>query len=154
MKTLRLVLVTGFAVTVLQSCVVVDDNRKDFDRSAYCGREHRLRVVDLDMSPDPVGEGQRIRAWHVRLRADTSGECRTVIRIRESDGSELVGREIAYRLRPGINEIEVEPLERYRFSRDEQCFDVIADIERTGRRVDTERTFCARRISGRRWTMR
>jgi hypothetical protein len=55
-------------------------------------------------------------------------------------------------LRPGINEIELTPLERYRFSGSERCFQVIADIAGTGRTVDAARRFCARQIAGRRWS--
>jgi hypothetical protein len=138
----------AFAAATLQSCAVIDD-----DRTARCGGSHRLEVVDLDMSPDPIGEGQRINRWLVRLRADGSGECRTVVRIREAGGDEI-GRERAYRLRPGMNAIEVEPHERYRFGRNEHCFQVVADIAGTARPVDAARRFCARQIAGRRWSMR
>lgn len=79
------------------------------------------------MSPDPIAEGQRINRWLVRLRADASGECRTLLRIRDASGDE-VGRERVFRVRPGNNEIEIENNDRYRFSRSEHCFQVIADI--------------------------
>src|SRR4029453_5087023 len=108
-----------FAVAILQSCATIEDDRN----IVACGGGHRLQVVDLDMSPDPIAEGQRINRWLVRLRADASGECRTLVRIREVSGDE-VGRERAFRLRPGINEIEVENNEQYRFSRSEHCFQV------------------------------
>ncbi len=137
-----------FAAATLQSCVVVDNDRD----VAACGGNHRLRVVDLDMSPDPIAEGQRIDRWLVRLRADANGECRTVIRLRETSGDE-VGRERVFRLRPGDNEIEIEPNERYRFTRSEHCFQVIADIANTPRPIDASRRFCARQIANRRWSM-
>jgi len=103
-----------FAVAILQSCATIEDDRN----IVACDGGHRLQVLDLDMSPDPIAEGQRINRWLVRLRADASGECRTLVRIREVSGEE-VGRERVFRLRPGINEIEVENNERYRFSRSE-----------------------------------
>jgi hypothetical protein len=150
----RLRIVFLFLVSLaLQSCVIDQrDSYRDRDL-AYCGGGHRLQVVDLNMSPDPVAQGQRVNRWAVRLRADGSGECRTVVRIRDADGEE-VGRELTYRLRPGMNLIEVEPHERYRFSRNEHCFDVLVNIEGTARRVDAARRFCARETAGRRWTMR
>ncbi len=137
-----------FAAAILPSCVMVDNDRN----VVACGGSHRLQVVDLDMSPDPIAEGQRINRWLVHLRADASGECRTVIQIRETSGDE-VGREKVSRLRPGNNEIEIEPNERYRFTRSEHCFQVIADIANTPRPIDAARRFCARQIAGRRWTM-
>jgi hypothetical protein len=71
----------------------------------------------------------------------------TTFQVRERDG-DLVGRERAFRLRPGVNEVTFEPIERYRFSRNEHCFDVIANIAGTARRIDAEHTFCARQLPG------
>jgi hypothetical protein len=76
------------AAAALQSCVVVDDP----NRLGACGGSHRLQVADLDVSPDPLAEGQRISRWFVRLRADGSGECRTTMRVRDESG-DLVAAE-------------------------------------------------------------
>jgi len=142
-------MVVALAAILLQSCVVADG-----DRWGYCGRDVRLQVVDLDMSPDPIADGQRVRAWRVTLRADDRTRCETILQIRERPGNEVAGREKVYRLRAGTNEIEIEPSEAYRFSRDEHCFVVIANIEGTGSPIDAGRRFCARQMSGRRWTLR
>jgi hypothetical protein len=139
----------AFAAAALQSCAAIDGDRD----VVFCGGNHRLQIVDLDMSPDPIAQGQRVNRWFVRVRSDASGECRTVIRIRDAEGEE-VGRELRYRLRPGINEITIEPHERYRLTRKEHCFQVVADIERTPRAVDAARRFCARETGFRRWSMR
>lgn len=159
MKTVWLLLI--FVALALQSCVVQEpiSGRQEpragrDDRFVTCGREHRLYITDLDMSPDPIAQGERVRAWRVRLRADASGECQTTLRIRERTDGDLVGRARVFRLRPGSNEIDFEPLESYRFHRNEHCFDVIADIAGTGRAIDAGRTFCARQIAGRRWSLR
>jgi len=148
MRQLKMLLLV-IAAAALQGCVVVDDP----NRLVACGGGHRLQVVDLDVSPDPLAEGQRISRWFVRLRADVSGECRTTIRVRDESG-DLVAGERVWGLRPGLNEIELTPLERYRFSGSERCFQVIADIAGTARTVDAARRFCARQIAGRRWSMR
>ena len=161
MKNVYLALAMGLATALLQSCIVPDIDRdigrrrdRDDDRFVYCGREHRLQVVDLNMSPDPIAEGDRIRAWRVRLRADASGECQTTLQIREARDNDVVGRARVYRLRPGMNEIDFDPGDRYRFSRNEHCFEVIADIAGTGRPIDAAPTFCARQIAVRRWSLR
>jgi len=146
------------SAVVLQSCVVPVESdprygeRRD-DRSVFCGGEHRLRVVDLDISPDPIGDGQPVRALNLRVQADGSGECQTTFQVRERDG-DVVARGRVFRLRPGTNEIVLEPSERYRFSRSEHCFDVLADVAGTARRIDAARTFCARQLPGRRWSLR
>ena len=142
-----------FAAWMLQSCVVQEQGRYEGGRYAYCG-EHRLRVADLDMTPDPIAQGERVRTWRVRIRSDGREECQTTLRIRERTDGDLVGRERVYYLRPGLNTIDFDPLEDYRFHRREHCFEVIADIAGTGRPVDAERTFCARQIAGNRWSLR
>jgi hypothetical protein len=115
-----------------------------------CRNSERLRIQDLDLSPDPVIEGQRIRSWRVKLRLDGNRECDTEIAIREGD--QIVGRGREYTLRPGINEIEIQPVENFRFRRGEHCFDIMVDLEGTRRRVDADRRFCAYQRPA--WSMR
>ena len=159
MNIFRRTLSILFIAASFQACVVADVDRRSSrdsydDRFVSCGRDHRLYVADLDMIPDPVRDGDRIRGWRVRLRSDASGECQTTLRIRERRDGDLVGLARVHRLRPGNNEIDFDTAERYRFSRAEHCFEVIADIAGTGRAVDAARTFCAREMPGRRWSLR
>jgi hypothetical protein len=135
LKTLLLVI----AAAALQSCVVAD-----VDQLGACGGSHRLQVTDLDVSPDPLAEGQRISRWFVRLRADGSGECRTTIRVRDESG-DLVAGERVWRLGPGVNEIELTPLERYRFhatSTASKSQPILGTLVRW-----RARRFCARQIA-------
>ena len=97
-------------------------------RRIACGKGHRLSIVDLDMSPDPVGRDERIRAWRVTVQVDGSGECDTVFQIREQGEDRLVGQEMKRLLKPGVNEIEFPARDGYRFRTREHCFEVIADI--------------------------
>lgn len=139
----------GIAATLLQSCVVADG-----DRWASCDRNTRIQVVDLDMSPDPIGEGQRVREWRVGIRADDRTRCDAVLQIRERAGTEVAARERVSRLKAGMNRIEIEPSESFRFSRSEHCLVVVANLEGNYRPVDSARRFCARQISNRRWTLK
>jgi hypothetical protein len=150
MENLKSALFTAMVAVLLHGCVVYD---RDRDQWASCGREHRLQVVDLDMSPDPVAAGQRIDRFRVSLRSDGSGECATRIQIRETQGDDRIAAERVYRLRPGTNQISIEPEERYRFSRQEHCFTVQANIENTARPIDAARRFCAREVGSRRWSL-
>jgi hypothetical protein len=124
-------------------------DRDDWRRNS-CRRGDRISIQDLDVSPDPLIEGQRIRAWKVRVRFDGSRDCNTEIEIRE--GGEAVARVRRATLRPGITEIDVEPLERYRFQGREHCFHVIVDLEGTRKEADAARRFCA--IERAAWSMR
>ena len=47
------------------------------DRGNACRRGDKLRIEDLDVSPDPIVEGTRIRGWKLRLRFDGNRECET-----------------------------------------------------------------------------
>lgn len=120
------------------------------ERGRGCRSGDVLRIQDLDVSPDPLIEGQRIKAWRVRIRLDSNRECETEIFVREGD--EVVGRARNYTLRPGINEVVIEPRETYRFQRSEHCFDVAVDLDGSRRRVDADRRFCAKQRPA--WSMR
>lgn len=122
----------------------------DWGRRSSCQRGDRLHIEDLDMSPDPIIEGQRVRSFRVRLRSDGRRECEATIAIRE--GGETVGVERRVYLRPGFNEIELRSAGGYRFRGREHCFNVLVDIEGSRREVDAARRFCARQRSV--WTMR
>jgi len=115
-----------------------------------CRRGDRIDIQDLDISPDPIIEGQRIRAWKVRINFAGARECETEIEVR--DGAEVVARTRRVLLRPGVNEVEVPPVESYRLRSREHCFVVAADLEGTRRDVDAARRFCARQRMG--WSLR
>jgi hypothetical protein len=86
----------------------------------------------------------------VRVHLDGNRQCETEIEIRE--GGDVVAREDNYTLRPGVNEIQLRPLERYRFQGREHCFKVMVDLEGSRREVDADRRFCAYQRPA--WSMR
>jgi hypothetical protein len=146
MGIFRLVFVTAFiGISLLGSAW----DAGSAERRNPCRGGDRIRIQDLDVSPDPLIEGERIRGWRVRVRLDGNRDCETEIEIRE--GNEVVAQG-DYLLRPGINEIQLKPLERYRFHRGQHCFEVVVDLEGTRRRVDADREFCARQSPA--WSMR
>jgi hypothetical protein len=138
------------ALMGLSSLSLPLDSESAEHRRNACRRGDRVRIQDLDVSPDPLVEGDRIRGWRVRIRLDGERQCETEIEIREGD--EVVARESDYTLRPGINEIQIRPLERYRFHRSEHCFEVVVDLEGTRRKIDADRRFCAHQAAA--WSMR
>ena len=119
-------------------------------RGNACRRGDRLSVQDLDVSPDPIVEGSRIRAWKVRVRFDGNRECETEIMVRE--GGDIVAQARRVNLRPGVNEIDLRPTENYRFRGREHCFNVQVDLEGSRREVDAARRFCAQQRPA--WSMR
>jgi len=129
--------------------VVSDAGSADYRRSS-CRSGDRFVIQDLDATPDPLIEGQRIRNWRVKIRSDANRECETEIEIRE--GNDVVVGPRRYTLRPGINEVEMPATETYRFHRGEHCFTVVVDLEGTRRPVDTDRRFCARQRAA--WSLR
>jgi hypothetical protein len=121
----------------------------DYGRGG-CRRGDRLHIQDLDMSPDPMIEGQRIRSWKIRVQFDGNRECETEISVREGGETVAQGRRI--NLRPGVNEIELRPVEAYRFRSNEHCFNVHVDLEGSRKEVDAARRFCAHQRPA--WSMR
>ncbi len=125
------------------------------DRRALCGKDHHISIQDLDMSPDPVGRGERVQRWRIKVRVDGSGECETTFEIREKPGDDIVARGGRRALRPGVNEIVLDGAEGYRFRKQEHCFQVLVDIQRTPKAVDAKERFCARDTGGgKHWSMR
>lgn len=151
MRVLKTALLTALlGLQFLLTGMVADSAAAERGRGAACRRGDRLTIQDLDVSPDPLMEGQRIRAWRVRIRLEGNRPCDTEIEIRE--GRDLVGRARDFTLRPGTNDVEIPPAPNYRFHGREHCFDVVVDLEGTRKQVDADRRFCARQRPG--WSLR
>lgn len=100
-----------------------------------------LRIVQLEMSPDPVRQGQRV-TFRVTISNATRHSGRITLAIKDKDEIIIEARDIP--LRPGDNQVNF-PESSYRFSRSAHCFTVEADIEGTRRPIDVAREFCAKR---------
>jgi hypothetical protein len=149
MNNLKMLSLAVLGLTALAGCTTGGSGRG----WSPCGNQTKMRIVDLDISPDPIGQGQQIRSWRVVVQADTDGECATTLQVQERPGNITVGSRRVYYFRPGLNEVTVQPDVRYRFSQARHCFVVIADIEETPRAIDASGNFCAQR-EGNNWTMR
>jgi hypothetical protein len=112
-------------------------------RGDRCGRNDRVTIEDLNMSPDPIAKGQRVRSWQVRLNFQGRRDCETEIEIRDRENN-VLAREERVDLRRGINEIRIRPDERFQFRGGEHCLRVIVSLEGTRKDVDARRRFCAR----------
>ena len=119
-------------------------------RGNSCRRSDRLNIEDLDVSPDPVIEGARIRGWKVRLRFDGNRSCETDVAIKE--GGDVVALVRNVNLRPGTNEIDLRPSENYRFRGREHCFKVEVDLDGSKKDVDASKRFCAQQRPA--WSLR
>jgi hypothetical protein len=120
-------------------------------RRNTCRRNDRVTIEDLNMSPDPISRGQRVRSWRVVLGFDGRQDCETDILIRDSNGN-VVAREEGISLRRGTNEIRLRPDEKYEFRGNENCMRVIVNLENSQSEPDARRRFCARQRTI--WTMR
>lgn len=120
----------------------------------FCGKNHRMSITDLDMTPDPLERGQRVQMWRVTVQVDGSGECETNFELREKPSRDLVAQKTGRILKPGLNRIQLEPDGKYKFRGREHCFEVLADIERTRKPIDEREGFCARETAAGRWSMK
>ena len=111
-------------------------------------RPEDLRVVQLEIFPDPVRQGQRV-SFRVTITNASRHPGRVTLAIKDRD--EVISEARDVDIRPGENRIDF--LETaYRFSRSDHCFTVEADIEHTRRSIDVAREFCARKTS-RGWSL-
>jgi hypothetical protein len=111
-------------------------------------RPNDLRVLHLEVSPDPIREGQRI-SFRVTIANDSGHSGRISFTIKDRD--EIISEVKDVNIYSGENRIDF-PETYYRFSRSDHCFTVEADVERSRQRIDVAKEFCLQRIrSG--WTM-
>jgi len=106
-------------------------------------RPENLRVLQLEISPDPIREGQRV-GFRATISNDSRNSERVTIFIKDKD--EIVGEGRDIPLRPGDNQINF-PESSYRFSRSDHCFTVEVDIEHTRSPIDLAKQFCAKRTN-------
>jgi hypothetical protein len=100
-----------------------------------------LRVFQLEMNPDPVREGQWV-SFQAVISNRSHYSARVSLFVKDRD--EVVSAVDDVLLKPGNNRIFF-PQTHYRFSRNQYCFTVEVDIERTRSPVDVAKEFCARR---------
>jgi hypothetical protein len=114
-----------------------------FGREESRIRPEDLRVLQLEISPDPVRQGQRV-VFRVTISNGSRYSGRVTLAIKDKD--EIISEVRDTPLRPGDNQVNF-PESSYRFSRSDHCFTVEADIERTRSPIDTSREFCAKRTN-------
>ena len=104
-------------------------------------RAEDLRVLQMEFSPDPVREGQRM-VFRATISNNSRRSGKVNLLVRDRDQIITEARDVV--LRPGDNQVEF-PEAPYRFSRSDHCFAIEADIARTRTPIDVAREFCARR---------
>jgi hypothetical protein len=149
MDWIKAALLTGLLNVFLMN-LTPDAFAADDRRGNSCRRNDRLQIEDLDVSPDPLVDGARIRGWKVRVRFDGNRTCETDIAVRE--GGDVVAQARNVSLRPGMNELDLRPTENYRFRGREHCFKVEVDLEGSRREVDAAKRFCAHQRPA--WSLR
>jgi len=111
-------------------------------------RPEALQILQLDMFPDPVREGQPIRFGLTLLnRTAYSGKANFFIK----DQDEVVAEARGIVFQPGNNHIDF-PDRGYRFTRREHCFTVEVDIAGSRKPVSYGREFCVQKAYGG-WTL-
>lgn len=106
------------ASAVLCAPVVVEAQTRPRDW-VECSPPHRMRILDLDMTPDPVRQGSRVETWKVTLQSDRNGECQTTIEVRDRD--QLAGAGRAVRIRPGRAVYTLPAAPGYRLQGQDHC---------------------------------
>jgi len=126
--------------------------REPVGQQITCAPPHRLRVLDLDMSPDPVRRGQPIAAWRITIHSDWNGECGTHFEVHDQD--QVAGSGFVQAIRPGRSVYTLPASPHYRFQRRDHCFLVQAHIGGTFTPIGAQRSFCAQPLPGAGWTLR
>jgi hypothetical protein len=150
MKKFMATVVIGclFLITTLAQAQVDKMIDRFLPRGESGIRPEDLRIAQLEFSPDPVREGQRI-SFHITIVNDSRNS--GIITLAVKDRDEVVTAVRDVRINPGENRIDF-PETNYRLSRSDTCFTVEAAIDHTRRVVELTKEFCARRTSSG-WTL-
>lgn len=145
MKKWRTIVLIGclFVVPSLAQAQVDKLFERFLDRGESRIRPEDLRALQLEISPDPVRQGQRV-VFRVTISNSSRNSGRVTLSIKDKD--EIISEVRDAPLRPGDNQVDF-PESSYRFSGSDHCFTVEADIQRTRSPIDTSREFCAKRTN-------
>ncbi len=150
MKTIKL-LAGGVAilslVAILSSCA----HGPGYPPSTADGilEPRELRVVELNMTPDPVRPRERVQfAAEIHNRSRDTG----TIGVTLNDRDQLVASLPNVIIHPGPNRV-VFPFTAYRFQRQDHCFVVRVNIRGNQYPVDMAKQFCAYEVQGG-WSLR
>lgn len=111
-------------------------------------RLEELKVLQLEFSPDPVRNDQR-----VAFRATISNSSRYSGRIALSvaDKDQIISQTIEATLRPGDNLIQF-PETTYRFTGSDHCLTIVIQSGRSKTAISRAKDFCAKKTNGG-WTL-
>lgn len=116
-----------------------------------CSGPHRLKILDLDMAPDPVRQGQSVDIWKITIQSDRDGECNTLLTVRDQNA--IAGRSQQQTIRPGKAVYTVPAAQEYRFQRQDACFNVQANVGGSFTPIEAQQTFCVKARPGSRWSL-
>ena len=111
-----------------------------FGREEPTIRPEHLKILHMEISPDPVRERQRV-AFRITISNSSRSTGRVTLAIKDRDETIVEARDIS--LGPGNSQVDF-PATNYQFSRSDHCFTVEADIERTRSPIDAAKQFCAK----------
>jgi hypothetical protein len=117
-----------------------------------CAPPHRMRVVDLNMSPDPVRQGRPIKEVQITMQSDRNGECSMALEVR--DQNQIVAQVRAQTIRPGRTVFVLPVVEGYRFQGQDHCFVVQANVGGVFSPIEAQQVFCARLRTVPVWTLK
>jgi len=141
----RFLAVSGFFLASAAGCLPVAFAQN-------CAPPHRMRVVDLDMRPEPVLQNRMVESWRVTLRSDRNGECQTTIEILDRD--QVAGAGQAVRIRPGEAVYVIPATAGYRFQGKDHCLLVRANIGGYWSPIEAQRVFCAHSRQATVWSLK
>ena len=117
-----------------------------------CAPPHRMRIVDLNMTPDPVRQGRPLKELQITIQSDQNGECSTALEVR--DQHQIVAQVQAQTIRPGRTVFVVPVVQGYRFQGQDSCFVVQVNVGGVFSPIEAQQVFCAKLRTIPVWTLK
>jgi len=120
--------------------------------AASCTPPHRMRVIDLSMTPDPVRQGRPIKELQITIQSDRNGECSLALEVRDQD--QIIAQVRSQTIRPGRTVFVVPVIQGYRFQGQDRCFVVQANVGGVFSPVEAQQVYCAKLRSIPVWSLK
>lgn len=144
-----IILIGGFLISPALADAQLDKFLEGvFGRGEESIRLEQLKVLQMEISPDPVREGRRV---FFRATISNSSRHSGRVTLAVTDRDQIISQAKDIVLGPGDNQIDF-PETNYRFSGSDRCFYIEVQSERVRTPISGAMDFCAKRTyEG--WTM-
>ncbi len=106
-----------------------------------------MTLVDVDMQPVRVVQGNAVQGWTIKIRGGFNDGCLTTVKLKDNHGR-VAGETLQpITVHPGERSYPIPVTQGYRFEQNDHCYTATVDILGNQVDIDKARPFCARKVT-------